>query len=137
MKRLLFLCFILLSISVKAHSTDPEKTTEKTGSITGVVLDATLKQPLPYVNIIIKNTTGEIMTGGITLDDGSFEIKKIEEGNIVVSIQYIGYKTETRNITIESGNYKINLGNILLEELAEGLDEVTIVACVHHSTKGR
>lgn len=128
MKRLLFLCFILLSISVKAHSTDPETNTDKTGTISGTVLDANLKQPLPYVNILIKNQEREIVTGGITLDDGTFEIEKIAEGNIVVSIQYIGYKTHKKNITIGDNNYKVDLGNIFLEEDAESLDEVTVIA---------
>ena len=128
MKRLLFLCFILLSTSVKAHSTDPETSNDKTGTITGKVLDANLKQPLPYVNVLIKNQEGEILTGGITLDDGTFEIEKIAEGNIVVSIQYIGYKTLKKNIIIGNNNYKVDLGNIFLEEDTESLDEVTVIA---------
>ena len=77
MKRLLLLFFILLSISAKAHNTDPETNTDKTGTISGRVLDANLKQPLPYVNVIIKNTKDETLTGGITLEDGTFEIEKI------------------------------------------------------------
>ena len=128
MKRLLILCFLLLSISVKAYETDPKKDADKTGTISGKVLDTTLKQPLPYVNIIIKNAAGETLTGGITLEDGSFEIEKIEEGNVTVTIQYIGYKTAIKNVTLEKGNYKVNLGNILLEEEAESLDAVTVVA---------
>tara|TARA_R110002096_G_scaffold185324_2_gene364085 strand:- start:8719 stop:11202 length:2484 start_codon:yes stop_codon:yes gene_type:complete len=128
MKRLLFLCFILLSISAKAHPADPEKNADKTGTISGKVLDANLKQPLPYVNIIIKNTKEEILTGGITLDDGTFEIQKIAEGDIIVSIQYIGYKTVRKKITIGKGNYKVNIGDIFLEEDAESLDEVTVIA---------
>jgi outer membrane receptor protein involved in Fe transport len=128
MKRLLFLCFILLSVSVKAHATDPETNSDKNGTISGTVLDANLNIPLPYVNILIKNKEGEILTGGITLEDGTFEIEKIPEGNIVVSIQYIGYKTIKKEVSMGNGNYKINLGNILLEEDAESLDEVTVIA---------
>lgn len=128
MKRLIFLCFIVLSISAKAHNTNIEINIVKTGSISGKILDANLKQPLPYVNIIIKNTKGENLTGSITLEDGTFEIEKIPEGNITVSIQYIGYKTVSKNVTIGKGNYKISLGNIFLEEDAESLDEVTVVA---------
>ena len=128
MKQTLILCFLLLSITVKAHPIDSKKNIDKTGSISGVVLDATLKQPLPYVNVIIKNEKGETITGGITRDDGFFEIEKIEEGKLVVSIQYIGYKTINKNVTLGNGNYNINLGNIFLEEEAEGLDEVTVVA---------
>lgn len=128
MKRLLFLCFILLSITVKAHSTDPETNADKTGTIYGKVLDANLKQPLPYVNVIIKNTKEETLTGGITLEDGTFEIEKIIEGDIIVSIQYIGYKTIRKKITIGKDNYKVNLGDIFLEEDIASLDEVTVIA---------
>lgn len=127
MKKLIFMCFILFAISTNAH-TDPETNADKTGTITGKVLDATLKDPLPYVNIIIKNSSGDILTGSITLEDGTFEIEKIAEGEIILSIQYIGYKSIVKSIAIGKGNYKVNLGNIFLEEEAEGLDEVTVIA---------
>ncbi|OEK08774.1 TonB-dependent receptor [Flavivirga aquatica] len=128
MRRFFFLSFILFSISVKANTTDPEIKAEKTGTISGKVLDAKLNAPLPYVNIIIKNSTGKTLTGGITLDDGTFKIENIIEGNLIISIQYIGYKTIKKEITIGKGNYRVNLGNILLEESTEGLDAVTVVA---------
>ena len=54
MKRLLFLCAVLFSITA-VHATDPDPETDKIGTISGKVLDATLREPLPYVNIIIKN----------------------------------------------------------------------------------
>ncbi|AUP78219.1 outer membrane beta-barrel family protein [Flavivirga eckloniae] len=128
MYKFIFVCLILFTISAKAHATDPEKNADKTGTISGKVLDAKLKQPLPYVNIIIKNTAGKIITGGISTDDGTFKIEKVAEGKVVVSIQYIGYKTHKKEVTIGKGNYRVNLGNILLKEEAEGLDEVTVIA---------
>ncbi|GAA4815638.1 outer membrane beta-barrel family protein [Litoribaculum gwangyangense] len=128
MKNLLLLCLFVVSLTSKAFSLDPEKNSDKMGNISGAILDANLKEPLPYVNIIIKNTKGETITGGITLEDGSFEIEKIAEGQFIVSIQYIGYKTIVKNITIGKGNYKINLGKIYLEEDIASLDEVMVIA---------
>ncbi len=128
MYKLFLACVLLFTISTKAHTADPEKNADKTGTIFGKVLDAKLKQPLPYVNIVIKNGKGTILTGGISTDDGTFKIEKVVAGNIVVSIQYIGYKTYSKNITIGKGNYKVDLGSILLEEETEGLDAVTVVA---------
>ncbi|MFH4967947.1 outer membrane beta-barrel family protein [Gaetbulibacter sp. M240] len=133
MKRLIFLCFIfLLTLSTKALATnsdpDPDPNPLKSGEITGRVLDANLKQPLPYVNVIIKNDQGEILTGGITRDDGFFEIEKIELGNIQVSIQYIGYKTYSKVLRLDRKNNKVDLGQIFLEENLESLNEVTVVA---------
>ena len=128
MKKLFLACLFLLSIINKTHATNPKLSDDKTGTISGKVLDATLKQPLPYVNIIIKNTKEDVLTGGITSEDGSFKIEKVEEGKVIVSIQYIGYKTIRKEVSIKKGNYNINLGNIFLEEAAEGLDEVTVIA---------
>ncbi|NJX14637.1 TonB-dependent receptor domain-containing protein [Tamlana crocina] len=128
MQRIIFLCFILLNTITHANPKNPEPENAKKGSISGIVLDALLKQPLPYVNVIVKNNANETITGGITAEDGSFLIEKVEEGNLVVSVQYIGYKTIDKNIAIGKNNYDINLGQIYLEEQAEGLDEVTVIA---------
>ncbi len=100
----------------------------RTGTIKGKVIDASINQPLPYVNVVIKNNENEIVTGGITTDDGSFEIKKVPEGNLTVNIQYIGYKTIARPVEIGNGHYNIDLGNVILEEDISSLDEVTVVA---------
>lgn len=114
MKRLLFLCVLLVTISANAYAINTEIDDDKTGTISGKVLDASLKQPLPYVNIIIKNTEGKTLTGGITLDDGTFKIDKIAEGKISINIQYIGYKTYVKEITIEKGNYNIDVNSVFL-----------------------
>ncbi|KAA5824476.1 TonB-dependent receptor [Algibacter amylolyticus] len=127
MRPLIYLCAFLFSISIaQAKTTDPK--IDKTGTVFGTVLDATLNQPLPYVNIIIKDAKNANITGGISLDDGTFTINQVPEGDIIVSIQYIGYKTVNKTITIGKNNYNVNLGTILLEEAAEGLDAVTVVA---------
>jgi len=126
MRRLLLVCAVLFSCAVfsqpKPHSD------LKTGSISGHVIDATSSEPLAYVNVIIKDKDDKVITGGITDANGNFSIGKIPEGNVIVDITYIGYKTLTQNVTIGQGNYKINLGDIKLEENTESLDEITIVA---------
>lgn len=120
---LLCVVFSLSSYTIPNISEDAKK-----GTITGKVLDAKLNEPLPYVNVIIKNLEGSTLTGGITRDDGSFKIESIEEGKVVISIQYIGYKVYSKSITLKKGSYKVDLGNIYLEEKLESLDAVTVVA---------
>ena len=126
MKQLIILCFIVFtSIQLASANTNNEV---KDGIITGKVLDATLNEPLPYVNIIVKDSQNKVITGGITLDDGTFKVDNIPEGAFNVSIQFIGYTTIIKPISIKKGSFKIDLGTILLEETAAGLDEVTVVA---------
>lgn len=125
MKKLSFLLILLLSIPTLAL-TDP--TDENIGRISGTVIDKNLQEPLPYVTVAIKKLDGEIITGGVTDDNGNFSIKEIPAGKSMVSIQYIGYKTYTREIDITRGNRNLDLGRIELEEDVAALDEVTVTA---------
>jgi len=128
MKKLITLCLVMLFITLNTQATNDNSTELIDGSITGKVLDAMLNEPLPYVNIIIKNDKGETVTGAITLDDGTFRITKIPEGKVTVTAQYIGYKSVVRELDISRKNRKFDLGDLRLEEEASGLDEVTVVA---------
>lgn len=126
MKQSLTICAILFSIVLSAQPAEPIE--PKTGIVSGRVIDQKLNEPLPYVNVIVKNAAGDIITGGITLDEGTFNINKVPVGKSVITIQYIGYQTVTKEVTIGKGNYKVNLGDINLVEEAEGLDAVTVIA---------
>ncbi len=120
---------MLIMISSIVIGAQPNSNSEiKNGSINGRVLDAELNEPLPYVNIIVKDAKGKLITGGITDNNGMFNINKIPEGTINVEITFIGYKSILKQETIGKGNYDINLGDLMLEEDAENLDEVTVVA---------
>jgi len=127
MKKLLTLCLALLIFAQNTQATNNSDALVD-GTISGKVMDAALNQPLPYVNIVIKNDKGEIVTGTITAEDGSFKITKIPEGKITVTAQYIGYKAIIKELNIDRGNRRVDLGNIMLEEEAAGLDEVTVIA---------
>ena len=125
MKQLITLLAVMLSITTFAfNDLDPERN----GSITGTVIDKILQEPIPYVSIVIKDLNGEIITGGITDDNGVFAIEGIPQGKNNLSIQYIGYKTYSTEIEISKKNRKLDLGRIELEEDIEALDEVVVRA---------
>lgn len=125
MKQLITLLAVMLSISTFAFN-DPDP--ERNGSISGTVIDKILQEPIPYVSIVIKDLNGEIITGGITDDNGKFIIEGIPEGKSHLSIQYIGYKTYDTEIEISRQNRKLDIGRIELEEDIEALDEVVVRA---------
>ncbi|MEX0314483.1 MAG: TonB-dependent receptor, partial [Allomuricauda sp.] len=120
----LFLCSAHSNIWALTNDNEPP-----IGSISGIVIDNDLKQPVAYAAIVIKSEDGtETITGGITSDDGTFEIKKLPEGSFVLEVQFIGYKTHSQKLVINKRNRKVNVGTItLMEETAE-LDEVEVVA---------
>ncbi len=129
MKRVILLFALFLC---SAHSTILAATNDNEppiGSISGIVIDNDLKQPVAYAAIVIKSEDGtQTITGGITADDGTFEIKKLPEGTFVLEVQFIGYKTHTQKLIITKRNRKVNVGTITLTEETAKLDEVEVVA---------
>jgi outer membrane receptor protein involved in Fe transport len=124
-KTILFVC---LSISLSITAQMPKKNIPKNGSVTGKVIDANTKEPIPYASIVIKDMIGNTITGGITNDTGNFEVKKIPEGKNSVEVQFIGYTTFLKEVNLVSGNLKQNLGTVGLTETSSNLDEVTVIA---------
>lgn len=118
MKFKLLLCFLLGSLSTLYA--------QKTGEISGKVIDKTTNEPLPYVSIVVKENDATV-TGGITEENGEFTIKNLEPKNYSVAIQFMGYKTQKLSANLLGDNKKINLGTIILEEEAMLLNEVEII----------
>jgi len=127
MKRvvLLFALFVYGAISANYF---PDPTTDlKNGSITGVVIEDLTKQAVAYAAIVIKSNS-ENIAGGITKEDGSFEIKGLPEGEFTLEVQFIGFKTHAQPVTISRKNKKLNVGTITITEETQELSEVEVVA---------
>src|SRR5690554_4614957 len=127
MKQFILSALCVLWATLSLANTNPELN-EKIGTIQGVVFDKNLQMPLPYVTISVENSSGEIVTGSITDDNGVFEIKSIPAGTYAVKIQYIGFQPYQKQLTIDRENRNYDLGKIELEEDIAALDEVTVVA---------
>ena len=127
MKKVLLLLAFFCYATIFANSADPE-TDLKIGSVSGKVVDKTLNQPIAYAAIVIKSRDESgVVTGGITQEDGTFEIKDLPEGELTFEVQFIGYRTHSQPITISRKNRKLDLGTIVLEEEAEELSGVEVV----------
>ena len=100
----------------------------KLGVVSGLIIDFHTSEALPYVNIVIRDAKNEILTGGITDDNGKFHIKKIAKGKNVIEIQYIGYKPFLKELDFTAKNSSYKLGTIRLEEDTEVLNEVVVRA---------
>lgn len=117
---------MLCSLAVFAEMDMP--IVEKNGSLTGVIVDFKTKEPLPYVNVVIRDINNKILTGGITDNEGKFSIRKIPVGINTVEIQYMGYKPFIKKLEFSSKISSYKLGTIRLEEDAELLGEVMVRA---------
>lgn len=96
------------------------------GNINGKIIDSKTNQALPYVNIVCKNSAKEIISGGITNNNGNFSITKLPLQKTFLEIQFIGYKTVFKELVLTKENTSIKLGTISIEEDSKLLKEVSI-----------
>lgn len=98
------------------------------GSIEGRVAD-TQKQPLQFVNVILYQQDGKtLVKGTITDDSGAYSLQNVKDGSYVLSFQYMGFKTVTRNVTLNAQNQHKAVVRVTLSEDSEQLEEVAVVA---------
>lgn len=88
--------------------------------ISGKIIDGDFNEPLPFANIIIKDTD----RGVVTDFDGSFSIE-LNPGTYTILASFIGYQTkEIIGIEVSEGGYAVL--DIVLISAASGLDEVIV-----------
>ncbi|MGI9532756.1 TonB-dependent receptor domain-containing protein [Lutimonas sp.] len=93
--------------------------------IYGRILEKQEKIPLEFATVIIKPLRGEKVFGGLSDAKGKFLIE-IPKGKYHISIEFLSFKTVTfEEMTIDGDT---DLGEIVLEEDAEALDEVELIA---------
>jgi outer membrane receptor protein involved in Fe transport len=90
------------------------------------VVDALSGEPLPYVNVVVRNESDSILTGGITDDEGNFRIQEVPEGNNKVEIQFIGYEKISREVDVSRDQASHDLATISMNESSLLLDEVVV-----------
>lgn len=124
--KLIAICFFGTVFSMQAQTSVKSPMLESSGIISGRIIDKKTNDPLPYVNVIVKENS-KVITGGITSEKGTFLIKNLAVKDYTVEFQFIGYKTITQNakLTVSSN---INLNTIILEEDAIQLKGVEIVS---------
>jgi len=85
--------------------------------ITGKIYDAQTREPMPFVNVLLRNTT----IGASSDFEGSYKIVTNTKSDSIL-ISYIGYKQTSKPIK----NQQTQVINIFMEPEAATLTEVTI-----------
>ncbi|TGE04187.1 TonB-dependent receptor domain-containing protein [Hymenobacter fodinae] len=98
------------------------------GRVTGTIIDAATKQPVPYATIALLNpATGKPVDGTAADDNGKFSIPRVPAGTYTVQITFIGYKlVEKPGVVITEDGNTVALGSVPLESSAQALGEVKV-----------
>lgn len=95
---------------------------ESTGSISGVVVDATNEEPLPGATVFIDL----LQKGAATDRNGEFSIVGLPAGTYSATISFMGYHVQKGTFTLKPGDAKSFV--FRLESEAKSLGEVVITA---------
>ena len=107
------LCIVL---SAEAQDTDAH--------IYGHIIDKATGEHIPHIFVMIQGTT----IGVSTDNSGHYTINNLPQGNFVLEVSAIGYKTQTREINIKKGRaYEVNFA---LEEDYVQIDGVIVSATI-------
>lgn len=119
----------LLAVSAIMICNDLIAQKSKTGAIAGTVIDANLKVPLPFVTIFITAPESEeVITGQITNEQGYFQLKQLPYGTYLVNVQFIGFKTFSKEVNLSPDQSIIDVGTIQLEDDVALLGAVEVTA---------
>ncbi len=86
--------------------------------VVGEITD-TKGEKLPYVNIYLENS----FTGTTSNQEGNYELEISKPGDYTIVYQFLGYKTQKKQVNIQSFPYTINVS---LAEESTSLEEVVI-----------
>lgn len=119
MKQLYFFlsCLFITTISLAQTS----------GTIKGKLIDSVGKQSLKDASITVldsKDSTLEVF--GLAKTDGTFELKNIALGKMIVQITFQGYKPVNKNVTLSKENAVVDLGEVAMTIQSKDLQEVIV-----------
>ncbi len=128
MKKYLFfvLGVLCLSLSCTIYAEDLNKSD---ANIIGHVLNKATHEHLQYITVSLKGTTIGTMTDGT----GHYFFKNLPEGDFILQVSAVGYKSQARKVTLKKG--KTLEENFELEEDLVALDGVVVTANRSETTR--
>ena len=129
MKKIFSALVVALCLVLSARANDELGARGSDAHIYGHVIDKKTGEHLSYVVVLLKGTT----IGVSTENSGHYMIRNVPEGNFVVEVSAIGYKTQSYDLNIKKGrSYEVNF---TLEEDYVQLDGVIVSATRSETTR--
>jgi len=110
-----FIIATICSLSLNAQSLP---------AIKARVVDGTSKQAIEFANVVVTDEENKTIAS-TTVNNGAFQIEKIDKGEYYLSVMLVGYQPYTSE-RLSVGNAPIDMGVIELQVIETGLKEVVV-----------
>ena len=102
---------------------------QKNGSLRGLLYDSVAKQPVASATItILKKKDSALVTFTMSDSKGRFEITGLADGDYRMLITHINYHGSSKSITLNEAGRNKDLGNVIMHDAAQVLNEVVVTA---------
>jgi len=117
----LSITLICMGLGLKAQE-------NQSGKIHGKVIHASDQQAFAQVNVAVLLLPDSSLAGGtVTGDNGSFEVGRLEKGDYLLKITFVGFNPHQSRFSIADQSATVNAGTIALSESTELLSGVEVV----------
>ncbi len=96
-------------------------------TIEGRVLEASSNTPLGYASVVVKSTVDSTLVQGVTTEEGGFFKLTVPSKEVFLELSFIGFDVKIID-DISFDNKRATLGDILLGESSQLLDEIEVTA---------
>jgi TonB-linked SusC/RagA family outer membrane protein len=93
---------------------------QQTGTVQGVVVDATTQRPMASAQVTIQGT----QIGTLTNAQGRFQLLNVPAGTHTLRVELVGYGVSTRQISVTAG--QATTVNVTMEQTAIALQELVV-----------
>ncbi|WP_324677141.1 outer membrane beta-barrel family protein [Hymenobacter sp. GOD-10R] len=106
----------------------PAPAPKGSGKLTGTVLDAATKKPVPFATVALLNVaTGKAVDGTVCDDDGKLTLSSIAPGSYTAQVSFLGYKQLDKvGLVFTEKGEAVNLGQLTLASSTTQLAEVRV-----------
>ncbi len=104
----------------------PEPAQAQWFNVRGTVYESSTLKALPGANVAVNDSTGKMVAGRQTQDNGTFLIPGVPAGKYTLKVSFMGFKPQSFQLTLSgrSGNKKV--ADILLREDATLMAEAVV-----------
>lgn len=103
--------------------------------IKGWIRDTRNKAVVEFANVVLQTPDSAFITGTTSDAKGAFSLGKMKAGNYLLIVSSLGY--QTKSVALNGFSESITLGDILLDDAAIALNDVTVTASNQNSRSDR
>src|ERR1044072_2090543 len=120
--------FLLLIMMTGTGAAIPqEHNNAPSGLIYGKLVDAEGGKPVEYASIALLRSDSTVVTGMLSKGNGDFSLEHLAPGRYIIRINFIGYSTVYKNVSLAPKQTQVDVGNIKLSANAKSLAGVEVI----------